>query len=307
LATAFAFLCCGKPPAAKEVSLAKPKVGFQLVVGPFTVPGASEVQDCYYFRAPADTWVTKFEIAQNPGSHHMNMFRVSEPAAFDNGQVQRGCWDNLPFQEWGLVINSQLSSQTSTGAFEWQLPDGIASHIKAGELLMIQTHYVNASTQKTQTGLGKVVINFHGMDPQSVRAEMGTMFANNRNLFLRAGQEASYTSVCPVPDAVTLLAVTGHFHSRGREFTVAVTDPSGNAGPQIYRSTQWDNPPFTTYADGSEPVVKGGGLEYTCRFKNPLDYDIVFGPHVEFEEHCNLFAFYYPRLEAAEHGALYCF
>lgn len=304
---------CPPPPQPPppDVTLDPPALGFQHVVGPFPVPALSELQDCYYFRVPTDTWVHEFQIVMNPGSHHMNMFRVNEPsagipacvAAGDPVCVQHGCWDSLPFQDWGLLVNSQVS--TSGSDVDWTLPDGIAAHLTAGELLMLQTHYVNATTQSTENGHGKVIVNFVGMDPLAVTDEMGTMFANNRNIFLRAGQTSSFTSLCTVPSAVTLIAASGHFHSRGTDFTIAIGDPAGNVGPNIYENTVWDNPIFQTYNTNPQPIQAGGGLVYTCDFFNFEDYDIVFGPHVEFEEHCNVFAFYYPRLTNL--GALYCF
>lgn len=298
-------LAC-QPRAVTEVALDKPPSGFQLTIGPFEVPAGSELQDCYYFRAPRDAWVHKFEIAQNPGTHHMNMFRVTGPSAFDDGDVQRGCWDGLPFQDWGLVVNAQVHNKTQDGAFVWELPDGVAAHIEEGELLMVQTHYVNASTQKTATGRGKVVLNFHTMKASDVKAELGTMFANNRNLFLRAGQASTFTSLCTVPSAVTIAAISGHFHSRGQRFSVALANRAGEVTPPVYENDNWDDPLFQIYAKKDAPVIEaGGGLSYACEFDNPLDFDIVFGPHVEFEEHCNLFAYYYPRL--TELGSLYCF
>ncbi len=293
-----------------EVSLEQPAPGFQLVVGPFEVPPSSELQDCYYFRAPSDVWVHQFEIAQNPGTHHMNMFRVNEPSLYDDGDVQRGCWDGLPFQDWGLIVNSQLHSASAVveradGTFVWTLPDGVAAHIRAGELIMVQTHYVNASTLKTTSGRGKVVINFHTIPESDVKAELGTMFANNRNLYLRAGEQSAFSSLCSVPQAVTLAALSGHFHSRGKRFTVALANKAGELTEPIYDNDNWDEPEFLTFDEHGPTIEAGGGLSYACEFNNPLDYDVVFGPHVEFEEHCNLFAYYYPRL--TELGSLYCF
>jgi hypothetical protein len=301
-------------PSDADVSLDPPENGFQLVVGPFDVPAESELQDCYYFRVPQTTYVTKFEIALNDGTHHMNMFRVALPGdgsdpPFDDGDVQRGCWDSLPFQDWGLLVNSQVNAangaSNAEGSTVWQLPDGVATRLDEGELVMIQTHYVNGATQETGNGRGKVVINFHGMPEGDVTAEMGSMFANNRDIRLPAGEDYSATSFCNVPEDVNLVAAAGHFHSRGKEFTVSVADSGGNpVGDPVYDSTSWDDPPFTTL---EEPIAISArsGLTYTCSFHNSLDYDIVFGPHVEFEEHCNLFAYYYPKF--TDQGALYCF
>jgi hypothetical protein len=296
----------GDDDPASDVTLPLPESGFQLTTGVMQVPAASEIQDCYYFRVPETTYVNRFEISQNQGTHHMNTFRVSTPdSPYDDGDVQRGCWDSLPFQDWGLLLNSQISGNEAEDGVEWQLPEGIAVKLDEGELVMIQSHYVNGETQATANGRGKVVLNYHGIPESEVTAEVGSMFANNRNLFLRSGEQASYTSVCRVPEEIHLLAVSGHFHSRGRNFTVDVADDQGDPVENIYESPNWDDPPFKTFGDDSVVVPAGGGLSYTCSFENDQPYDIVFGPHVEFEEHCNLFAFYYPRF--TEQGSLYCF
>src|SRR5258708_5315999 len=70
-----------------DVMLAPPAagMGFQLSTPRFAVASGSEVQDCYYMQVPngADgmptTWaIHRFEVAQNRGSHHMNLFRASD-------------------------------------------------------------------------------------------------------------------------------------------------------------------------------------------------------------------------------------
>src|SRR5579864_8254614 len=73
----------------QDVTLAPPASGFQMGSGIFPVPKAGallsdggvfsgETQRCYFFDVPSDApvWVNRFEIAQNTGTHHMNIFRV---------------------------------------------------------------------------------------------------------------------------------------------------------------------------------------------------------------------------------------
>jgi hypothetical protein len=66
----------------------------------------------------------------------------------------------------------------------------------------------------------------------------------------------------------------------------------------------WSEPPFTVL---QSPVMvpANGGLIYTCAYRNDTDFPITFGPHVEYEEHCNLFAYYYPA--DPDTRARYCF
>src|SRR5688572_23680800 len=70
---------CGddEPEPLQDVTLEPPAEGFQLVVEPFEVPFGKDVQDCHFFEIPSDepVCVNRIVVAQNPGTHHMNMFR----------------------------------------------------------------------------------------------------------------------------------------------------------------------------------------------------------------------------------------
>src|SRR5262245_20988019 len=103
LVGALGFLGCGDDNRiSSDVNLPKPDKGFQLVVPPFEVIPNSEVQDCYYFKAPIDAPmdVHRMEVALNPGSHHMNLFRYvgSTDPGHQDGDIVRGCWDAVAFE-----------------------------------------------------------------------------------------------------------------------------------------------------------------------------------------------------------------
>ena len=56
--------------------------GFWIRTPTFDVAAGTEIQDCYFFQVPdldggEDLWVDRFQLALNPGSHHMNVFRVN--------------------------------------------------------------------------------------------------------------------------------------------------------------------------------------------------------------------------------------
>ena len=55
------------------------------------------------------------------------------------------------------------------------LPEGVAQKFRPGDVLMLQTHYVNASIQATPAG-GEVRINFYKSKVENP-IEMGTLFA----------------------------------------------------------------------------------------------------------------------------------
>src|SRR5207244_1545645 len=152
-----------------------------------------EVQRCYFFTVPGTgtdpLWVSRTIATQNPGSHHLNVFRVKTVVALDgqNGQIVDGgeCWKSGNWADWPLVINSQESTE-GKNTVDWTLPDGVASKFMPGEKLMLQTHYVNASTQKTP-GHGKGIINFYKYQGTATPMELGTVFATNQNIRICPG------------------------------------------------------------------------------------------------------------------------
>ena len=195
LILALAACSCGTGPARSsvtDVSLAAPSAdkGFQLAVPPFEVAPGTEAQSCYFFTVPgaagAQIWVNRYQIAQTSGSHHMNIFRVKtiknlKPTADGSPVVNGECFVSSNWSDWPLVVNSQQQA-----TIDWQLPDDVAARFDAGELLMLQTHYVNATTQKTP-GKARVFANFY-FPSKPPAHELATLFATNQNIRVCPGE-----------------------------------------------------------------------------------------------------------------------
>ena len=300
------------PEGPEDVTLEPPARGFQFETPSFEVAVGEEVQDCYFFRIRSDApiYVNEIQIRQNPGTHHMNFFRVKTQGlrAGDDGDVVRGgpCWDSANWSDWPLIANSQESDDDED--FVWELPPGVAHRFEPGELLMAQTHYVNAGKQSTP-GRGKVLANFYEVDASEVEHEVGTIFATNQNLRICPGEtEKNFSATCIFARdrPVTVIAANGHFHSRGVYFSIAPYDPlTGEPGEIFYESHVWDDPPMRR--DLAVPIGEGGGMYYTCSFTAPegscgdpeQECCYTFGPHSPYQEHCNVFLYYYPRVADA--------
>lgn len=318
-----ALAACGgedekKPTEATDVELAPPAQGFQLTTGAFEVPVGREIQDCHFFAVPENElspgeplWINRFTIRQNGGTHHMNVFRVNtvHDLGGKHGDVVRGdearsnpCWKSANWADWPLVVNSQAS--TGDGTVDWTLPEGVAQKFMPGELLMLQTHYVNASTQQTDLGHGKVFVNFEQVEPSKVEHEMGTLFATNQNIQICPGDQKQFSKTCNFAkdEPLHIIAANGHFHSRGIRFEGFVYDPTTDErGQMFYESETWDDPPMAR--DFNFVVPAKGGIEYTCEFRAEADdcgdptkeCCYTFGGSVDEQEHCNLFLYYYPK------------
>jgi len=310
LATLLTLTGCGsddsEPTPPQDVTLPDPGPGgFQYSTGVFDVPQGDEVQDCYFFELPFDepVYFNRITLAQNDGTHHMNVFRVKSVQKLDGkpGDVVKGgeCWTSANWADWPLVTNSQSGGQVE----DWNMPEGVALRFEPHEKLMLQTHYVNANTQKTSTR-GKVIVNFYGVEPANVQHEMGTVFATNQNIRICPGDtNKTFEASCKVAieGPVTLDAANGHFHSRGDRFTINKWDPVNGKGQQFYESKTWDDPPFSKGLNVA--LNQGDGISWACDFSAAAtecgdpndDCCFTFGGFVEYQEHCNAFVYYWPR------------
>jgi hypothetical protein len=326
----------GAPPSGQ---------GVQLMTQAFAVPAGQELQVCYFFKVsdllaangmdPTQALnLHRIQIVQKPGSHHMNLFRVRTITGLDpaNGSPQVGlngvgqCFVSSNWSDWPLIANSQQD-----GNQDWTYPDGVANVITPDETLMLQTHYVNASTQGTPDGVGQVGIDLYSMDASTIQAELGTIFATNQSIRVcESNPTPTYSASCQFNSAapVHIVGANGHFHSRGKEFDMFAWDGTSTTTPDVsqrfYQSLTWADPPMPHSPSLDLQIPPGGGVWYTCsydwqdpstltngedtcatlnaldakKYKTPpgqQDCCYTFGGIVEENEHCNAFVYYYPK------------
>jgi hypothetical protein len=340
--TAVAFVGCVDDPPVTPVTedaaqLAPPPAGqgFQLETESIEVGPGVEEQDCYFFRVrdlaaeagmnpDAPVNLHRVQIAQRAGSHHMNIFRVRSIVGLDpaNGAIQRGtngmgeCFKSANWADWPLVANSQQDGQ-----LDWTFPDGVANEFQPDEWLMLQTHYVNATTQKTPAGAGLVRVNFWHIPASEVTAQMGTLFATKQSIRVcKSNPAPSFDGSCQFNSSqpVHIIGANGHFHSRGKKFDMYLWDGQSVEPPPVtdkfYTSDAWNEPPMLISPELDALVPEGGGVWYSCGYQwqppapsvgcdklNSLDKEgaddccYTFGPIVEQNEHCNIFVYYYPK------------
>ena len=302
---------------------------FRSRIPAFDIPSGTEEQDCYFVQVPpggADpVWIDRIRVGVNPGSHHFNVFRVKTILNLDGmpGDVVKNgeCFKSGNWADWPLVVNTQLSNP-SDPYYEFDLPAGVDHKFMPGEKLMLQTHYVNATTQDTPTK-GKVDINFY-KSADAAPIELGTLFATQQSIRVCQSNPApTYFGTCSFgPGSVHIAAANAHFHSRGKQFDIFTWDGTSTTTPPVtdrfYQSTSWNDPPMVTGLDVQPPA--NGGVWWTCSYQwspppdgcdalnaadpqHANDCCYTFGPKVERNEHCNIFVYYWP---AQAQGSIFC-
>ncbi|MBI2375480.1 MAG: hypothetical protein HYV07_15905 [Deltaproteobacteria bacterium] len=310
----------------------------------FEVPAGLEYQNCYFVQVPdlangGDIWVSRVHTAINPGSHHVNVFRVrtihdlgpemADPVdlgglpgkvTFGNNVMTHPCWKSANWADWPIVANSQNSNPNDPYT-DWTLPAEVALRMAPGEWLMVQIHYVNTTSQPTPYG-GRVGINFHRFSGSATPTELGTLFATQQSIRVcRSNPTATYEGTCKFPTGqVRVTAANGHFHRRGEKFSIFAWDGTSETHPaesaRFYESQAWDEPPMARDLDVAVPA--GGGIWWDCqyRWREPVgitcaevdakdssmanDCCYTFGGNTELSEHCNVFLYYWPKVESTD-------
>lgn len=268
-----------------DVTLPKPVRGVQITITARPVPRGSEETLCHYLKLPSDVDldVNRIQINVSGGSHHIHLYRAYEPTDLPDGFEV--CNQAVDFDKWALVIASQVRKT------DWELPPGVAFHLRAGEQLLIQTHFVNVGSLET-SGEGKVVMNLQAADPGTITDYAGAIFGQDKDVRVPPLTNIAQSATCTFPRDLELFAETGHYHFRGKRFTTYRWD-DGERGPLLYQHEGYSDPLFLVH-DPPLPFAAGQGLEWECYWENPNDVEYTFGPFTDTNEHCNLFAFYYP-------------
>jgi len=322
--------------------------GVQIGTGEQPVPAGKEVQNCFFFKvsellkqAGLDESkpfnLHRVQAFQNDGSHHMNIFRVKTLTSEAEGGMNpekspylsadaapdaKGgpCFKSTNWADWPLIANTQID-----GTLDWEFPEGVANKLNPDEWIMLQSHFVNATTKQTPDGSGQVLVNFWHMPEEEIVHEMGTVFATKQSIRVCQGNpEPQFFGGCQIgsADPVTVVGANGHFHSRGKGFEMYTWDgiaTEPDADGKFYASTDWQEPEMAR-GESLATIPANGGVFYTCDFQwseppaplscadlNAFDAEkymteeadqdccYTFGPQVDRNEHCNIFVYYYPK------------
>jgi hypothetical protein len=251
----------------------------------------SEKQSCFPVTFPRDqaTDVGHVEMFVHGGSHHVHLYRpVTGPVYYPT----KDCPFAINFDLWELVTATQNAS------LNWRLHPGVGISFSPREPLLIQTHFVNTGVLKVK-GQAHAKIVLHPMDPATVTAHGGALFAQDRTVVVPPGLTTKSSGCAltgPASDnrPMTVMALTGHYHFRGVKFEVWRTLVDGTRGDLVYDHDGYADPEFKQFQPGELVLQPGEGLEWACTWQNDTTDTFKFGPNTQKNEHCNLFGFYYP-------------
>lgn len=262
-----------------------------------SVPAGGEVFRCRYFILPDEPRdVIRFEHRYTQGSHHVLVYPTNlrgddvadDLEAFD-------CSDRADLHQTGLAYGAD---DEPMGGLSY--PAGVGMHLEAGQVLLLEAHYLNASNTDLEATVG-VTLHFAD-EPVPVRA--GNLFYYNWAILVApAPNEATARMRCVVPDDVELLFASSHMHRRGVEFGSWLVGGDLVEPRPLHSTEEWASPEAAVF-DPPLSVRAGQRIEFECRYRNDLDRPVTEGESAAEDEMCMFVASYWPQMDVEAENCL---
>ena len=260
-----------------------------------TVPPGGETLKCIYAQMPSDRGVIAVPSAESqftPGSHHLLAYR-SDLTAIPSGQT--GVWDCADGAWMVHERGSYYEAQQPVSRRD--LPPGVAHRFQPGEVVIVQTHYLNANTDPLDA---HAELTLHTVDVATVPSEAGSIIFTDVNIQVAPGAKSRSIMSCPVTTDIHPALLWSHMHKQGSNFMASTDDAAAAAaaGPGLlYAEDDWDEPHPRAYPyDPPITLHAGSHINFSCDFANPNSYALTFGQSAEKNEMCILHGMYWPRI-----------
>ena len=245
-----------------------------------------EIQDCHVFKLDntRNVEVSRLEVLFAEGSHHVHIYRSTEPVKDD----VYDCFKGIDWKQWSLLVGAQ------TKPMDWQLPEGVTIPLAPHQQLLVQVHWLNTTDAPAESTID---LKFHTTE-NSVE-HLGALFGVNQRTDVAPGQRKRIDHYCQMPEGAKVHALMGHFHQFGNNYRVTERMPNQAAGKEIYFAQNEPAFEFKLFAPAHE-VAPGAGFEYGCEFFNWTGTPITWGSDTHTQEHCNMTAYFSPAESISE-------
>jgi hypothetical protein len=259
-----------------------------------SVPASSEAFKCLYVQMPAaDGFIVGGQHEYTTGSHHLLLYRT-DLSAIPTGEEGVGDCYESGTTKMAHIRGVVYASQTPTGVFT--MPTGVGLPYKANDVLLFQTHYLNANGTPLDAH-AKVYLRTQSGD---VTTNASVLFFYDPFISVPAGQKATAGLRCPIAKDVTLLSFGSHYHARGVGYQAYLDLPNqAPATSPFYTSSSWANPNIANDAQLAAPA--GSHIRFYCDYDNTQGTsDFVQGPTADKDEMCMFVGLYYPAMTVAD-------
>ncbi len=232
-------------------------------------------------------WIDQVHATLTGGSHHLIVDRQS--VGTPEQRTPAPCAPTMASDTTRLIIAQQAETTLS-------LPAGTAFSMEPHQPLFLQLHYFNAGDEvRDIDGTVELTLATTGGAPP---VEAKSLFTGSFAISLQPqspGQSEAF--FVPMPESAGtrhVFALTSHTHSLGVRATIErVGSETAPPSTPIHTSTNWDEPPLTTF---TPPLDFQGtdGLRLICDYQNDTNRTVHFGTAFE-DEMCFMWVYYYDQ------------
>jgi hypothetical protein len=265
-----------------------PPPGYTRFVTP-TMKGIApgdNLEYCQWVSGPADVAQDVLDLTglQSATGHHVVLYATSA-TQFAVGETHI-CTeqDTVPISFVGAIGGEGTSSSAA------KLPDGLYFRLQAGQALMINTHWLNATDEPVD---GQAVIDVK-FAPASDQRQTADLFANTGVRFKLASGTNSYDASCVLEQDMNFAMVGNHMHTHGTAAFSELIRPDGTKA-MLAEDTTWAydqqfNPKYNMFSLANPVVAHVGDTVHThCEWQNTEDKPLTFP-----DEMCVGIGFYFP-------------
>lgn len=228
--------------------------------------------ECYYtdIKTDREIYVNSATGAQGLGGHHITIYYATNPQPPGHHK----CID-AEMAEWRQV--GAAGNAKGDGVID--LPPGIAVKIPAGQQIVVQTHYINATAAPREV---EDEITVHLLPKEEVK-RFAQGFAVVDGTFEIPPQAADFkrASTCTLKRDLELVMVLGHMHELGQHYKLEHLDANGQlidtVLDQAWEASFSSHPPTSRWTpDKPYKLAKGEKLRQTCTWTNTGSEKVLF-------------------------------
>ncbi|MFO0546932.1 MAG: hypothetical protein U0271_01025 [Polyangiaceae bacterium] len=271
---------------------------YTVTFDPLTVQPGTDTTQCIVKRLgnDVDIRVNQIHNVLPNGSHHLIVYRTADTEEKLTPYDCQPFADTLDPTKGSPLMITQKHDELLT------LPDGVGFSLKAGMMVRLEMHYINAGQEPIDVSATSTFITMRDEDFQN---EADFLFVGSPDIDIAAHATATVgPDYLPLPADFAdskFFGITGHTHQWGKDVKVWVADTKDGPDTPIYDVPNWQwSEPETVYHDPAFQVPAGGGFRFTCDYENQSDQSVGFGESAK-DEMCFFWAYYYPS-----HGAFVC-
>jgi hypothetical protein len=262
-----------------------------------TLPAGAERLECMYAAMPSDRGVIAVPSAEShytPGSHHLLAYRTDLTSIpFD----RHGIWDCTNDASWIQHDRGSYYEAQQPDSHR-ELPPGVAHEFQPGEVILLQSHYVNTTDAAIAA---HVVLTLHTVELATITQQAGSIIFSNLNILIPAHSKWRVTMSCKLPQDIHPAELWSHMHKQAVSFIATSDDATAGTalGNSLYTELDWSEPQPRIYP-GDPPITlhAGTNITFTCDYENNTNKLISYGESAQTNEMCIFHGIYWPRMAA---------